>query len=442
MNENEHLMNRREFLRDLGILGMGTALATSPWLSVFSESKHTKGEKIRLGIIGPGSRGKFHMMFFQNNPKCEMVALCDIYQPSIDTAMQYAPNAKVYKDYRKLLEDKNVDAVLIATPLNTHCEIALAAMDAGKDVLLEKSLGLTMDECYQIYMKHKETGRIFFSGQQRLFDPRYIKAMEMIHSGLIGQVKCIHSFWNRNGDWRRPVPDPSLERLINWRLYKESSKGLMTELACHQLQVGTWALQKFPEKVMGTGAICYWKDGREVYDNVNLIYMFDGGEQMTYGSCISNKFYGLEEQIMGDLGTMEPEKGKYYFENVDPAPAFLQMINEWENKLFANIPFAGTSWAPETANENHGEYILGERPSGDGTSQLGEAFIEACITQKQPANIAEEGYYASQLTMLGYEAITTGETQYFPDKYKLDYLNHKAVKPEDIETKEPETPAV
>ena len=106
----------------------------------------------------------------------------------------------------------------------------------------------------------------------------------------------------------------------------------MTELACHQLQIGSWALRKIPEKVMGHGAITYWKDGRDVYDNVSCVYVFDDGVKMTFDSVISNKFYGLEEQIMGNLGTVEPEKGKYYFESVAPAPAFLQMVNDWETK--------------------------------------------------------------------------------------------------------------
>ncbi len=132
---------------------------------------------------------------------------------------------------------------------------------------------------------------------------------------------------------------------------------------------------------------------------------------------------------MGNLGTVEPEKGKYYFESVAPAPAFLQMVNDWENKVFDSLPFAGTSWAPETANENKGEFIIGERPKSDGTSLLLEAFVEAVITQKQPKNIAEEGYYASMLCLLGHQAMEEEKrTLYFPDEYKIDYLNHQSVK--------------
>ena len=419
-------ISRREFLKNIGMTGAGVLLAASPWLSAFSEAVNTSNEKCRLGVIGPGSRGRFLMSFLVQNPKVDIVALCDIYQPSIDEALKLAPKAKVYGDYRELLENNNIDAILVATPLSSHCKIVMDAFDAGKHVFCEKTIGFTMEECFRMYNKHRSTGKIFFTGQQRLFDPRYIKAMEMIHAGTFGEINAIRTFWYRNGDWRRPVPSANLERQINWRLYKEYSKGLMTELACHQLQIGSWALNKLPEKVMGHGAITYWKDGREVYDNVSCLYVFDDGVKMTFDSVISNQFYGLEEQIMGNLGTVEPEKGKYYFESIPPAPGFLQMINDWENKLFDTLPFAGTSWAPKTANENKGELILGERHKSDGTSLLLEAFVEAVITRKQPARIAEEGYYASMLCLLGHQALQEEKTLYFPDEYKINYLNHQS----------------
>jgi predicted dehydrogenase len=419
MNKTE--MSRREFLRNLGLAGVGVLAATSPWLSAFSNAKETGKERCRIGVIGPGSRGQFLMGFLAQNPKAEIYAIADIYEPSIESALKIAPKARVYRDYRQLLADKQVDGVIVSTPLNTHYGIVMDAFDAGKPVYCEKTIGYTMEQCFNMYERHLSSGQLFFTGQQRLFDPRYIKVMDMIHQGTFGKISAVNAYWNRNGDWRRPVPKPELERFINWRLYKESSRGLMTELACHQLQVGTWAMQKLPDRVMGHGGITYWKDGREVYDNVNCIYSYDSGESLTYGSCISNKFYGLEEKIMGNLGTIEPETGKYYFEEVAPAPAFLQMLNTWENKLFDKMPFAGTSWAPESANENHGEYILGERPKDDGTSLLVAAFVEAVITGKQPPRIAEEGYYASLLCLWGHEAIERGEILPFPEQFKIDY---------------------
>lgn len=440
---NEQI-NRREFLKNLGVLGGGLLVATSPWLSTFADVDATRGEKLRMGIIGPGSRGQFLMGFLLQNPKVEIVAFAEVYQPNIESTQKLVPRAKAYTDYRKLLEDKNVDAVLVATPLNTHCQIVLDAFAAGKHVYCEKTIGYTMEESKRMYDKHLETGLVFFTGQQRLFDPRYIKAMEMIHQGTFGEITQIRAFWNRNGDWCRDIPghpaNPHLskrptgeslklmdgrtvdaDRFINWRLYDESSRGVMTELACHQLQVGTWALGKMPVKVMGDGAITYWKDGREVFDNVQTIYVFDDGRKMTWGSDIANKFYGLEEQILGSLGTVEPEMGKFYFEDVDPAPAFLQMLNNWEQQIFGSSAFAGTSWAPETAAKAGGEYILGKRPDNDGTSLLTEAFVEAAIKGEQPKRIAEEGYYASQLCLWGHEAIVRGEILEFPEEMKIDY---------------------
>lgn len=411
----------------MGIAGSTVLLASSPWLSAFSETEHTKKSIVRLGVIGPGSRGRFLMSFLKNNAKVEVVALCDIYQPSIDEALKMYPKAKVYKDYRKLIENKEIDAVLIATPLNTHFDIAMDAFDAGKHVFCEKALAMTIGECYHMYQKHRSTGKVFFAGQQRLFDPRYIRAMEMIYAGTFGELQAFRAYWFRNNDWRRPVPSPELDRHINWRLYNEYSKGLMTELACHQIQIGTWAMQSIPEKVMGHGAITHWKEKREVYDNVSCIYVFENGVKLNYESVVSNKFYGLEEQILGNLGTIEPEKGKFYFENVDPAPGFLQLVNDIEHKLFDAIPFAGTSWAPETANVNKGEYIIGERPKSDGTSLMLDAFVESVITGKQPNRIAEEGYYASALCLLGHDAIEQEKILTFPDEYKINYLNHRQI---------------
>ena len=426
------VIDRREFLKNLGIMGTGVLAATSPWLAAFASVDESRRERVRLGLIGPGSRGRFLLSFLAENPKCEVVAFADIYQPSLDEALKMVPTAKTYTDYRQLLEDKSIDAVVIATPLNTHYRIAMDAMDAGKQVYCEKAMAYTMEEARAMYLHHLETGCIFFTGQQRLFNPRYIKVMEMVGDGVFGKIAAINAFWYRNNDWRREVPSPELERQINWRLYRDSSRGLMTELACHQLQVGTWALGKLPKRVMGTGAITFWNDGREVYDNLHCIYEFESGEQMTYASVISNKFYGLEEQIQGNLGTVEPERGKFYFEDYGaaPAPAFVQMLMDWENKVWGANTFAGSSWDPEVARVNPGEYILGKAPESDGTSLLTEAFVEAVCTGKQPPRIAEEGYYATQMCLLGHKAIETGQTLEFPDDMKTDYAPYGTTKPQ------------
>jgi predicted dehydrogenase len=258
--------------------------------------------------------------------------------------------------------------------------------------------------------------------------------MEMIHQGTIGEIVGLRTFWFRNNDWRRPIPNSSLERQINWRLYKEYSGGLMTELATHQIQMGTWALRSLPDYIMGTGDIMYWKDGREVYDNVNVIYHYPNGVKMTYESIISNKFYGLDEQLLGNKGTMELEKGKYYLEEVKPAPGIQQLVNQIEHKVFDAVPVAGPSWVPETASENKGEYILDrinkndgkstQGVMGDGSEQLVAAFCDSVITGKPVPGLVEEAYYASVLALLGLQAMDEKRIIPFPEEYKIPYLNH------------------
>ena len=171
--------DRREFLKILGTAG--AIAAVSPWMSAFAQVDKTVGEHVRIGVIGPGSRGQFLMSFIQKNPKAKIVALCDVYQPSLDSALKMVPDAVVYNDYRKLLEDKNIDAVVIATPLDRHYQMAMDALDAGKDVFCEKAMCYELSQCHDVYKKFKSGNNIFFVGQQRLFDPRYIQVMKLVH---------------------------------------------------------------------------------------------------------------------------------------------------------------------------------------------------------------------------------------------------------------------
>lgn len=297
----------RQFIKDLGyITGGATLLATTPWLQSFTtdKAKEIENEKARIAFIGTGSRGMYNMHAVSALNHAEIVALCDIYPPNLKEAQKIAPNAKTYTDYRKMLESPDIDGVVISTPLYLHAPMTLEALDAGKHVYCEKAMALTMDECKQIYEAYQKTDKVLYFCMQRMFDEKYIKGMQMIHSGLIGDVVGERCHWFRNHDWRRDVPSKELERQINWRLYWEYSGGLMTELGSHQLEVCSWAMQKVPESVVGTGDIVHWKDGREVYDSVNLVYRYSNGVKINYESLISNRFNGMEDQILGSKGTM------------------------------------------------------------------------------------------------------------------------------------------
>ncbi|MDR1601312.1 MAG: Gfo/Idh/MocA family oxidoreductase [Tannerella sp.] len=431
------VISRRDFFRNMGALGSGSLLLSAfPWLQSCGddEKKAIAGsEKLKLAIIGTGSRGQYHMQNLLKIPHVEVAALCDDFDLHLKQAAAIYPQAKTYVDYRRVLDRNDIQAVLIATPLDMHAPITIEALQTGKHVFCEKSMALTPEDCLAMYRTYKNSGKVLYIGQQRMFDLKYIRAMEMIHRGTIGAISGIRTYWFRNNDWRRPIPSPELERKINWRLYRQFSGGLMTELATHQLQVGNWAMQMIPETVTGYGDIVYWKDGREVYDNVSLIYRYANGVKMTYESIISNKFLGLEEEILCSHGTMEPEKGKYYFEEVQPAPGIMQLINQIEHSIFDHVSFAGPSWVPETASKNSGYFIVenasthvGESTIGfadDGSEYLLTSFCEAAVTGRPAECLVEEAYYSSVLALLGLQAMNEQRILTFPDEYKIPYLN-------------------
>lgn len=437
-NEKEQVnLGLRKFIKDLGYIAGGAAiLGTTPWLQSFTTDKleDIKNEKARIGIIATGSRGLYHIHNLLTLKHVEIVALCDIYEPNLKEAQKLCPKAKTYTDYHKLLESKDIDGVVISSPLNWHAPMVIDSLAAGKHTFCEKSMALTMEECKAIYDAYLKTDKVLYFGMQRLFDEKYIKALQMIHDGLIGDVVGMRCHWFRNHDWRRPVPNPSLEKQINWRLYKDSSAGLMTELATHQLEVSNWALKRIPESVIGFGDIVHWKDGREVYDSISLTYRYKNGVKTTYESLIANKFNGMGEQILGSKGTMELAKGEYYFEDPAPSAGIVQLLKDAENKLFQGIPIAGASWMPEIAKEykphyvidgnisvNHGLSMIGV--DNDGSMELVDSFCQAVITGEKAKNIVEECYCSTILCLMGNQAMDEQRKIDFPEEYKIPYLN-------------------
>jgi len=167
---------------------------------------------------------------------------------------------------------------------------------------------------------------------------------------------------------------------------------------------------------MGTGSIRFWKDGREVNDNIALIYSYDDGTQLVYDSMISNKKYGLEEQIMGHKGTIEFEVNRQYTENPPAAPGIQQLINDVEHGIFNNLPIGGSSWVPETASKYQGDPISDDTKFSDTGLQL-EAFANFVRKGSAPEQITKEGYNASTWSILGETAIDTGQKLVMPAEF-------------------------
>jgi predicted dehydrogenase len=227
----------------------------------------------------------------------------------------------------------------------------LDSLRAGKHVFVEKTMYFKEEEGDQIRQAMAANPKLVVQvGLQRRSSVLYQVAMEMIRKGALGKVMFVRAQWHRNSNWRRPVPDPRLERQINWRMYKEYSGGLLAELASHQTDIANWAFDSEPISVYATGGIDYWKDGRETCDNVEAIYEYSGGRKMAWSSILYNAHLDFNEQILGDRGSLVITlgKGMYYREQVAKVTPANSKENWWAGATVANTaPQEGIPIFPE-----------------------------------------------------------------------------------------------
>lgn len=303
---SEHDVTRREFARSVAAFAAAVGMAHLEVPDLLADANGGAGV-VPWGMIGTGSRGMELLRQLSKTRVGRCVALCDIYPVNLKKATEtIGGDPAPYDDYRRLLERKDIDAVLIATPLYLHAQMLLDALSAGKHVFVEKTMVFKEEEVKQAkdaLAAHPK--QVLQVGLQRRYSLIYRMAMEMVRKGALGKVTHARAQWHRNGNWRRTVTDPKLERHINWRMYKEYSGGLMAELGSHQTDIANWAIGSEPRSVIGFGGIDYWKDGRETYDNVQCLFEYPGGQKLIYSSITTNAHYGFTEQIMGDQGTLE-----------------------------------------------------------------------------------------------------------------------------------------
>ncbi|HUP12917.1 MAG TPA: Gfo/Idh/MocA family oxidoreductase, partial [Niastella sp.] len=255
-------MSRRHFIKQSGLLA-GGLLLSNQWVQAFSDTV----EKINIGIIGCGDRGTGIMkMLGDLQDRFTVTAICDVLDFRLESAKKAIPsvNLKAYKDYRQVLDDKSIQAVVIATTLSEHYRIAKDALLAGKHIYLEKAMTYSIDQALDLVKISKaRPAQIVQIGHQYRSTPLYFKVKEMIDKGYLGKVTQIDSRWDRNWNWRRPVPAGYTDKQVNWRMYKEYSGGLPAELLSHQMDFVNWAFNTHPDEVLGTGGIDFYKDGRE-----------------------------------------------------------------------------------------------------------------------------------------------------------------------------------
>jgi predicted dehydrogenase len=228
-------------------------------------------DTIRGAIIGSGGRGRYHIAQFKEIG-FEMAAVCDIYEPNLQAGLKLASTgARPFTNYKKMLEDKSIDAVVVATPDHWHAQMTIDAVEAGKDVYVEKPMAHTIEDGFRMIEAVRRTKRVVQVGTQRRSYDLFQEAAGIAHSGSLGEVRLVNSWWLNNQkslrasklagslDWeqwlgpaaKRPL-DPT--RFFNWYYFWDYSGGLMVGQAAHVVDAIHWFMNsQYPLEVTCSG---------------------------------------------------------------------------------------------------------------------------------------------------------------------------------------------
>lgn len=403
-------MNRRTFLQS------SAALAASLPLSheLFAAPK-SANDRIQVGVIGPGSRGKEVLRQMLHVPGVEVVGVADVYDPRFAQADAVAGRPLFHAhDYRELIARPEVDAFLIASPLALHREHLQAVLATGKPVYSEKAMGFTVADCQGIYQAAQRSKSVLQIGHQYRYAPWILASMERIRKGEIGEPTHVYAYWHRNNDWRRPVPkdDPGarLEHLINWRLYRETSGGLVTELGVHHIDLANWIFGGQPTHVLGTSSIVRYRDGRTVGDNTECTFLYAGGKRMVFSSLTDNAKQGNEFWVYGTEGSVQftIEDAVFYYEKKKPLP------KEANATVVEHGVETGASYSTGGEMPYRGPGDKVQVTYVDPTLACAAAFFAAIRGGTRPVANAEVGYRAAVACAVAHDAVFTEEKTAIP----------------------------
>ncbi|MGE5567966.1 MAG: Gfo/Idh/MocA family protein [Rhodospirillales bacterium] len=449
-------LTRRDLLRTTGAVA-ATAAATRVAGPAIRKAKAANNQ-VTYAVIGTGGRGQYLLNHLSKIDSGRCLAVCDIYEPNLKKgAAAIGNNPKMYADYRELLTRQDIDAVIIAVPLYEHFRITRDALLAGKHVFCEKSLVFKPEEVHQLRkLAGERPKQILQVGLQRRYSQFYQTAKQAIEKGMIGQVTHINAQWNRNPGWTMK-PFPTRQREMNWRLFREYSGGLTAELASHQIDVADWIFGSQPEFVTGVGGLDLRKDGRDVYDNIQLIFKYPKGQKMMYQAISSNRHLNLfggtrtefGETILGTEGTIEitvgtdsePAIAMWYYEPSPAQPTAADLKKEKAAVASATLTStaAGRRGLPlmlsrdlvtgkESFLEREMKYarmwmyrkgvMVPQEDQNPVDTQM-EGFFESVRTGKKPLADLEIGLADSTMVILANLAMDEGRRVYFNEIEKM-----------------------
>lgn len=381
-------IDRRKFL---GMAAGALAFAAIPARALGAN------DRIRIGIIGAGDRGLQDLKDALAQPGVECVAVADVYTMRQEQVKALAPGVAAYDDPRRLLERKDIDAVIIATPLHLHANYFLDSLAAGKDIYCEKTMTWDIPEavaCREAAQKSKQVVQV---GLQHESSGELADARQWYEQGLLGKVTMVESWMSRNtphghGQWLRAIPAdcnplhvnwdlflvnrPKMafdaNQFINWRLFWEFSGGNITENMVHQIAWIMTALNlPLPNAADMMGGVYSEKDGRQVPDTIAVTYEFPDDLTVLWQSTFSNDRYGLGERLLGSDGTVEHVSGA--------------------TDMVTGKYTGGISYYPEKTNRPTGAAMKGSSP---GQSHMAN-WMECIRTRNQKTNAPVEIGYKS-----------------------------------------------
>ncbi|HSB14158.1 MAG TPA: Gfo/Idh/MocA family oxidoreductase [Bryobacteraceae bacterium] len=390
---------RRDLFR---FAGSALAMTASSYSRVLGAN-----DRVHLGLVGCGGRGRSVMGTFIETGSVQVDAVCDIYGDRIDRALQKAAGATSHRDHRKLLEMKELDAVLIATPDHWHALTAIDALNAGKDVYVEKPLTLKIEEGPEIVKAARVNNRICQVGMQQRSGPHYIQAKEeYIKAGKLGKITLARTWWHGNGahlmkapmaekpsnlDWARylgPVKwrewDPP--QYFNFRAYLDFGGGQVTDLFTHWIDVVHMFMdQDNPTAAVASGGVYHYKDGRTAPDTINVLLEYPAEWTATFEATLAPGITGAGVEMCGTEGRLFITRSRFEFTPV------------------------GKGAQPVV--------VKSER---DQTIDHVENFLECCRTRKLPNGDVYIGHRSAQASHLGNIAyVQKRRIKFNPDREEI-----------------------
>jgi predicted dehydrogenase len=412
-------MNRRSLLQGLSFSMLASKLSGAP--SLYGQTAESQPEparttaandRIQIGFIGPGSRGQELIRQLLRTPGVEIAAQCDVYEPRFaEVHEMVGKKVPAHKDYRELLDRKDLDAIYIATPPAFHASYSIAAMKSGRPVYCEKTIGFTPEDCTSVVGAVKKTGQIYQVGHQMRYASWIGDSIERVHRGEIGEPTQVYAYYHRSDNWRREVPNPSLEHLMNWRLYQETSGGLFEELGSHQIDIANWVFKEQPQDVLGTTSIAVYHDGRTVGDNVQAVVGYSKGRRLFFSSITDNALAGNQIWVYGTDGSLQitGEDATFYRkkEKTITAASHSQVVQRGLK--------TGASYNPDSVMPYRGPGDpVPVRNREDPTLTACKSFVECVRSKQQPFANVDVGFGSAMACSIGKRAFADGRLAKVP----------------------------